>query len=242
MRDRTCAYVEAVKQEKKERAEKRKTLLQRLELYKKKNSNCFNIRDAQEKQKKEHSLLGVPWAILVNYTEQRVALYNYSKDCAECRREVYMCGINCKLCGSWVCTVCIILYDGVSLCGECYRLVKLQEKEITRIKVDLHHRILKKCIQNPAAEGIRELLDLLSTREKDIQPENAEDHLCRNIAVRVKMAVCESYVYRAKEERYSVLCEQLKYLENLKMSGDKNKIIEKAMEEILQEIAETADK
>ncbi|KAI5137137.1 hypothetical protein NEAUS04_2112, partial [Nematocida ausubeli] len=59
----------------------------------------------------------------------------------------------------------------------------------------------------------------------------------KNILTRAKIALCDWYMYKAKEERYLMLFEQLEYLEHIKITSPHKDTINAAIQDILEEIA-----
>ncbi|EHY65611.1 hypothetical protein NERG_01218 [Nematocida ausubeli] len=275
-----------------------------------------------------------------NYTEHRVTEYKYSIDCNTCKKEVYICGINCKLCGIYICSSCICVYDRVNICKTCNRILLInkeagiekdsskttnayknrntindkdgnnkgtsQSKDIymdrnkdflshsksdkivvidminmknTRINkkgnnnlisndkekdrpnnstnnsnitksssrdsnsttlsgsILKYYSALKACLTHPTEENISALSEII--KESEISTENGtvDRSIQKNILTRAKIALCDWYMYKAKEERYLMLFEQLEYLEHIKMTSPHKDTINAAIQDILEEIA-----
>lgn len=241
MRDRTKRYLEEFIFARRQESVKRKELLERFLKYKREN-HVFNL-DAQ-------SISTVIFGIAANYLEKRACTYRYSHLCMECKREVYMCGMNCKTCGIWVCTQCFSVLDGICLCGECANVLKQKPKKqtgkidkidkICADKTQKKYVLMKRCAKNPTSADISELVQHAKEIEKeqhktgDIQ----EKALANNLLSRMKQVLCEWHIFRAEEERCRVLIEQIKYLSMLKEETPEYKDqIDRSIEEILNEIA-----
>ncbi|KAI5192421.1 hypothetical protein NEMIN01_2008 [Nematocida minor] len=233
MRDRTCRYSEAVASAKKAHRIKKEEALRRLFEYKK-NNNSVQCPSS-------HTIVSLSYSMIGNYLEKRVCKYDYNISCRSCHREVYMCGINCKLCGSWECTQCITPYEGVNICKECKWVVSgsgiVRNAEYS-METQEQYRILKKCLKTPNNENIKQLSQILKELEVKTNEKETETRIKKNLLIRAKIALCDWYIYKAKEERYSMLFEQLEYLEVLRQTNKSySDPIDSAIREILEEIA-----
>ncbi|KAH9385853.1 uncharacterized protein NEMAJ01_0749 [Nematocida major] len=227
MRDRTCEYLDCLLQKAREKVRARDALRKKLQEYKERNRILPKAPD-------KPTTLSVSAAVLGNYVESRVCAYRYSKECEECGNEVYLCGVNCKLCGLWACTVCIESYEGVSACGECCLLLSRPERRREARAEEVAGKwfaLLKETLQRPCSESVQELARLY-------QGENSvENQVRKNLITRMKIAVCDWHAYKAREEKYFLLVQQLDYLEAEKARKRENSgVLERAIEEILWEI------
>lgn len=222
MKDRTFYYSEVVAVNKKESLNRKNLLIKRLEEYKSTNSGLFSSDDG---------VFSYAYFVLVNYLENRVCEYKYTPNCTACDRMIYFCGVNCKLCGRWKCSICTVFYDGVIVCRECKRIIEGKREREGGERTSSEFKefsILKDCLRNPSVEKMKILSELVSELE-------GVEGVRKNVLTRAKIGICEFYAYKAKEERYSILIEQLKYLEGVKEKGSP---VEDAIKEILLEIGE----
>lgn len=233
MKDRTCYYTEVAESVRREREVRRNILIDRLVEYKRNNPYI--------RMPVTHGSVSMSYAVISNYLERRVCVYGYTVQCSWCSREIYFCGVNCKLCGVWGCIDCTGTYDGVSVCGRCRSVIEEREKRWTGdgLEVNKKYKVLKELLREPSDKNINGLTDLMRSIEGIQLKDTAEDRIKKNLLIRVKIALCEWYIYKAREERYYILIEQLEYLEVLRERDPSySEPIERAIEEVLREIGE----
>ncbi|KAI5166821.1 hypothetical protein NEIRO02_1443 [Nematocida sp. AWRm79] len=276
MKNRTCTYMTYLARARYELAVQKNTLKTKLNTYIDNNKNIMY---------NDNSIVYNIYTYIHNYTEYKVCEYARSKECSKCNKDIYICGINCKLCGVYICAYCACRYKYVYICSSCYSLVRecnnvkpeedqnhsesncsLQETTHTKKannKTGLvravcspntlaYYAELEKCLKHPNQKSIKKLLSILNSHQIDNSiedsgaPSDINHKIQQNILIRMKIAVCDWYVYKAREERYLTLFEQLEYLEVLRtesISNNKDDApIAIAIQEILKEIADTDEK
>ncbi|KAI5171109.1 hypothetical protein NEFER03_0511 [Nematocida sp. LUAm3] len=236
MKDLTKRYLEEYSRARKKSYLRKKEVEERIRTYRGRNhlltSSSFGF-------------FSLMYGVAMNYLEVRPCLYRYSSLCMECKKEIYIVGINCKACGSWVCTVCIVLVDGVSLCRDCLGALlfedSTQKRECSPERIE-QYKLLKKCIQSPCSISIGILANELKRMEnpsKELEEFPEEEIIRKNLIARTKKVLCDWYVFKAQEERCSILINQLEYLHILKEENPHQRSpIERAIEEILLEITQ----
>ncbi|OAG28928.1 hypothetical protein NEDG_01067 [Nematocida displodere] len=236
MRDRTLSYTEAVNEAAAKRAARKITLSARLKAY-----TCSNAHiDASSE---DATLLSLVVRLGMNYLETRVCAYQQSIKCMECCRDVYICGMNCKLCGKWVCTACAVFAEGVDICQECcHCLSEKPANDIDTCSAELleAHRALNRCVQRPSRESIGQLAQMAESLENNTDTQ-ASQIIRKNLCSKIKVAVCKWYVFQAQKERYHLLLEQLDYLIRFKTENPEHQaLIDESISELLQEVAENS--
>ncbi|KAI5185865.1 hypothetical protein NEHOM01_1115 [Nematocida homosporus] len=234
MRDRTKEYLAGYGMARQMEYRRRQEVLERLVTYQGQNGRVGELG---------YGVGELLYVTLANYWEVRVCTYQYSIGCMECRREVYVCGVNCKTCGKWVCTQCIGPVEGVALCRGCSELVRVRMevsggREWIGRNVQVQYAMLQECVQRPSQERLQELVREVQVLEKDLVGSGVDVIIRRNIIVRMKQVLCDWYLVRAQEEKCAALIEQLEYLRVLKESNPQlTEVLDRSIEEVLLEIA-----
>ncbi|KAI5179726.1 hypothetical protein NEOKW01_0189 [Nematocida sp. AWRm80] len=234
MRNRTWKYLEVFKEAKRLQEQKQEEICSRFIEYKR--ANAIRTGDSP-------GTISVLYNWMKNYFETRVCNYAYSDICMQCKREVYASGLNCKTCGIWLCTVCLISIEGVCVCRCCTESimeVPFMDKIECSMEIKKYYVLLKRCAQTPTKDNIQQIMHQLRELETEqYTGATVEERIKKNLVKRIKTVLCNWYLFKAREERYFMLVEQLDYLNLLKEECKQNPLpIEKAIQDILQEIAQ----
>ncbi|KAI5191040.1 hypothetical protein NECID01_1270 [Nematocida sp. AWRm77] len=235
MRNRTQRYIEAFQAARSRDSARKKSLLRTLEEYKKTHASL--------PPPEKYGAFSLVAQILQNCTEKRLCTYQRSTQCLQCKEEVYVCGLNCKTCGAWVCLQCIRTSTGTPLCDKCACLLSETERQPQPLKsfekLLSYYTLLRKCTKMPTLADISKLAQEAKALESCKHPAGScEERVAKSALTRTKIIICNWYLFQAQEEKCALLFEQLNYLKRLKQSTPEcSELINEAIQDTLKEIA-----
>lgn len=199
--------------------------------------------------------------ILGNYTEASACAYTRSLECSLCCRLIYLCGVNCKACGSWICSSCmsyIFLKEnnggrksawmdkneeaamGIAVCMRCKHAVipppapNIPPCSKATVRC---YKLLNAATLRPNKESLQQIL-LAAEIPPDTPTGTPDGTIRQNITAKAKIALCNWYVCREKEEKSQALLEQIEYLKKKqKESPEHASVLEECISDILMELS-----